>query len=397
MRNVNHFIFSRLFPGITVLLFLLTGSSHAQDGGAGRIIKTGTITVARETLPLTVTLSGQAVAEKNAAIRPLVGGVITDILYEAGRKVDKGAPLFQIEKESYIATLDVAKAALESAKAAVPSASENLKRYEKLSGTGVSKSEVDTARTQLQQAQAAVRSAEADLKTAEINLRRTTITSPIAGIAATADISVGDLVTAGQSDTLTTVMQLDPILVDLAETSSRLLDVRKRVDAGDINQGDSIHAVLILENGDEYKGEGVILSIGNKVSTSTGTLTVRVRFKNPDHLILPGMFLRAKLTLGTLDGFLIPQLAAEPQADSTIGVWTLNKDSKAKQIFLVPEGSTDTSWIIPHGLEDGTVILVDNTDNLRDGASVEPVPVEIDENGVIHDIVNNSSAGKEIK
>lgn len=376
--------YSRIF--FILFFLLLSGYSYAQKGPSEQVIKSGFITVNRQTVPLTVTLTGQAVAEKNAAIRPLVDGVITDILYLAGSKVDKGAPLFQIEKESYLATLEVARAALESAKAAVPSARENLKRYEKLSGTGVSKSEVDTARTELQQALAAVRSAEADLKTAEINLGRTTITSPIAGIAATADISVGDLVTAGQSDTLTTVMQLDPILVDLAETSSRLLDIRKKIEAGDIKQGDSIHAVLILENSEEYKGEGVILTVGNIVSTSTGTLTVRVRFKNPDHLILPGMFLRAKLTLGTLEGFLIPQLAAEPQADSTIGVWTLSKNNKAKQIFLTPEGSTDTSWIIPHGLENGTVILVDNTDNLRDGISIDPVQVNIDKNGVIHDI-----------
>lgn len=350
------------------------------------LISAGFVELNQEQIPLTVTLSGQAMAEKNASIRPLVDGMITDIFYKAGEEVGVGTPLFQIGQESYMASVEVAKADLESAKAAVPSAKETLKRYEALSGTGVAQSEVDKARTELQQAIAAVRSAEAALKTAQINLNRTTIRSPIAGRVSVSEVSIGDLVTAGQSESLTKVIKLDPITVDLAETSSRYLEVRKKLASGELNKGDSIRAELLLENGETYERNGTVESVGSSVSTSTGTLNVRVRFRNPNDLILPGVFLRARLTLGTIDGYLVPQLAAESKADGTLAVWIIDKEKRAKQVFLQPEGTHRSSWIVINGVENGTRVLVDNLDNLRTGAEIDPIDVRIDKNGIIRDL-----------
>ncbi len=326
----------------------------------------GVITIKREPVPLTVTLSGQALAEDDATIRPLVDGVITDILYRAGTTVKKGDPLFQIEQDSYIATLEAARAELESAEAAVPSAQENLSRYEQLAGTGVTQAQVDTARTDLRQAQAAVSVAKADLRSAEIQLQRTNIVSPITGMVDTAQVSIGDLVTAGQTDALATVTRLDPIFVDLSEASLQMLAIRERVDSGEITQGAKIDARLLLENGKQYATYGTVESVGRKVSSTTGTLTIRVKFDNPKQLILPGMFLRVNLTLGQMNAYRIPQLAAKAQPDGTITAWTLNSEHKAKKLSLIATGTDNNAWVVNQGLQGAVPILVDNIDNLQE-------------------------------
>lgn len=343
----------------------------------------GVITVKREPVPLTVTLSGQALAEDDATIRPLVDGVITDILYRAGSMVKKGDLLFQIEQDSYQAALEAARAALDSAEAAVPSAQENFYRYQQLAGTGVTQAQVDMARTDLRQAQAAVSVAQADLRSAEIQLQRTNIVSPITGIAETAQVSIGDLVTAGQADVLTTVTRLDPIFVDLSEASFKMLEIRKRIDSGELSQGAEIDAHLILENGEHYATRGTVESVGRKVSASTGTLTVRVKFANPEQLILPGMFVRVNLTLGQLNAYRIPQLAAKAEPDGTLTVWTLDDQRTAKKLSLIAAGTHNNAWVIEQGLQGAVSVLVDNLDNLQEGTAIKPVAVSINEKGVV--------------
>lgn len=352
----------------------------------------GVITIKREPVPLTVTLSGQALAEDDATIRPLVDGVITDILYRAGTTVKKGDPLFQIEQDSYIATLEAARAELESAEAAVPSAQENLSRYEQLAGTGVTQAQVDTARTDLRQAQAAVSVAKADLRSAEIQLQRTNIVSPITGMVDTAQVSIGDLVTAGQTDALATVTRLDPIFVDLSEASLQMLAIRERVDSGEITQGAKIDARLLLENGKQYATYGTVESVGRKVSSTTGTLTIRVKFDNPKQLILPGMFLRVNLTLGQMNAYRIPQLAAKAQPDGTITAWTLNSEHKAKKLSLIATDTDNNAWVVNQGLQGAVPILVDNIDNLQEGTSIKPVAVIINEKGVVTEEAPSESA-----
>ena len=375
----------RIITMLMGLIMTVWTASAAAPAETAAPLQAGVLVLKRHAVPLMVTLSGQSVAEANANIRPLVNGVITAILYKPGSTVKKDTPLFQIERDSYLASLELAEAALQSAEAAVPSAEEKLKRYEKLAGKGVSLSDVDTARTELRQAQAAVRSAQADLRTARINLERTTIVSPIDGIVANPGVSIGDLVTSGQSDVLTTVTELDPISVDLAETSIRLLNMRKKITSGQIQKGSKIRSTLILENGERYQSNGVVESVGSNVSTSTGTLTIRVRFANPDHIILPGVFLRAVMTLGSLEAFTVPQLAAEPQADGRIAVWVMADDGTAKKRLLAPEGNTQTAWIVTKGLEDNATLIVDNTERLAEGTPITPVPVHIDAEGVVVD------------
>lgn len=358
-------------------------AAQAAGGGQAQAVPAGVITLDKQAVPVTVRLTGQAAALESADIRPLVDGILTKVLYRAGQDVEVGTPLFQIDPRSYDAALASAGAELESARAAVPAAQANLDRYEKLAGTGVTQADLDTARVTLRQAEASVAAAEAAVDTARINLDRTTITSPIVGVAEIPAVSVGDLVTSGQSDALTTVTGLDPIYVDVSESSARVLEQRGRMARGEVTRGEELDVQLTLENGEVYTGKGKIVTMSRTVSTTTGTVTIRFEFDNPDHLILPGMFLRVQVTLGTAQAFLVPQLAATPNADGTLTVWTLDAEGKAAEHRLTAIGSTDSSWIVAEGLEDGTRLVLDNITKMKAGATVTPIEASIRDGVVI--------------
>ncbi|WP_052362595.1 efflux RND transporter periplasmic adaptor subunit [Falsirhodobacter sp. alg1] len=373
--------------GVALAAFLCVGGFAEAQGRPGGAptgpARAGFVTLTRETVPLTVPLTGQATAQSDADIRPLVNGIITSIDYEPGSEVEAGAPLFSIDDRSYRAELASAEAQLASAQAALPAAEATVERYKRLAGTGVTQADVDSANVSLLQVRAAISQAEASTEAARINLDRATIVSPIRGVAGIPDVSIGDLVTSGQSATLTTVTELDPIYVDLAQSSARMLQFRARIANGDVDEGDQLHIALSLENGEVYDGTGTVRTISSTVSTTTGTVRIRVEFANPDHVILPGMFVRASVTLGTANAFLIPQLAAGLEPDGTISVWTLDAENMARKIMLNTVGSTDKAWIVTQGLEDGARLMVDNIETMREGTKIEPVPVTISANGVI--------------
>lgn len=343
----------------------------------------GVVTLARAPVPVTATSTGQAAAVQNADIRPLVAGVVTEILYEPGRDVAQGDPLFRVDDATYAAAVLSAEADLESARAALPAAEAAAERAEALAGTGVTQADLDTARVNLLQARAQISVAEAAVKTAQIGLDRTIIRSPIAGVPGIPAVSVGDLVTEGQSDALTSVVSLDPIYVDVSESSARMLEFRRRFASGDIQPGERLGVQLVLENGDEYSGTGTVQTVSSTVSITTGTVTTRMQFDNPDRMILPGMFVTAQVTMGTSQGVLVPQLAATPQADGTISMWTVGEDGRSQQTVVTPAGSTRSEWIVTTGLEDGTQLIVDNLDNMTAGRVIEPQSVAITPEGVV--------------
>lgn len=364
----------------------LTGAQAQQAGPAGQApapVRSAVITLKRSDVPVEITLSGQATAEQSAAVRPLVDGIITGILYTPGTEVKAGTPLFSIDAQSYEASLEAAKASLQSAQAAVPSATSAVARYQKLVGTGATQEQLDSAKMTLAQAEAAVAQAEAALRTAQINLDRTTIRSPVTGVPDVAAVSLGDLVTSGQSTALTTVVSLDPINVDMSEASSRMLDLRTRIANGTVKSGDKLAVSLILENGKAFAGTGTLSSISASVSTSTGTVRVRFRFDNPDRVILPGMFLRANITAGTTNAFLVPQMAAKVQADGTVAVWLVGADSKAEQRKVTPSGSTASAWVVTDGLEEGDQLMVDNIATMSAGTTITPLAATISPNGIV--------------
>ncbi|KRW98039.1 efflux RND transporter periplasmic adaptor subunit [Paracoccus sp. MKU1] len=371
------------------LAILLATQAFAQQGpgraGSQGPTEVGVVATAEEDVPYTVTLPGRAIAYQQTGIRPQVGGEILEIPYDPGKPVKAGDVLFRLDPETLAAALAAAEAAVAGAEASLTQAQNTVTRYRRLEGSGVSAVERANAEVALKQAEADLKSAEAARDAARLALQRTEIKSPLDGMADVAAVSVGDLVTASQSESLTTITQLDPIYVDVSESSARMLRNRARITAGQLVVNGGVKTQLILETGEEYQGEGRIVSPGIAVSPTTGTVPIRLQFDNPDRMILPGQFLRVKLTLGTTRAVLVPQRATSRASDGTLTAFVA-RDGKAQQVTLSEQGSYRNSWIVTQGISPGEQLIVDGLENLRAGAEVTTVPVTIDAQGVVREI-----------
>ncbi|WP_246098778.1 efflux RND transporter periplasmic adaptor subunit [Paracoccus laeviglucosivorans] len=363
---------------------LSLGGAQAQQQPAQGPKQVGVVTLNMQAVPQVVTLPGRAVARDEVSIRPRVDGFVAEVLYEPGRPITTGTQMFRIDATTYEAAVDEARANLASAKAAVPQAEGAYERSRRLLGTGSTQATLEEAQATMEQARAAEKAAEAALKTAETQLAWTTITSPLDGLPSVAEVSVGDLVTAGQSDALATVTQLDPIDVDMYEPSARLQRIRDRIESGQLKMTDKLAARLTLENGVSYAATGQLVAPGYTVSTSTGAIDFRFRFENPERRILPGMFVRGEIEIGSIQAILVPQMAATRGRDGTLSAW-IAKDGKAESRKLTEDGIHTSNWIITGGIENGEQLIVNGTTGLADGAEIAPVPVQIDENGVVRD------------
>lgn len=381
--------------GIGLAIAMLLATPALPQAGAGRLPpgpkSVGVIEIEQESVPYTVVLPGRAVAFEQADIRPRVEGMVVEIPYAPGRPLAVGDVLFRLERDSYAAEATAAEAAVSQAESALQAAQVTLQRYQRLEGAGVTQETVDSARVAELQAEATLKSAQAALQTAQLNLDRTDIRSPIDGIADVPAVSVGALVTAAQTDALTTVTRLDPIYVDVAESSARMLRVRERIAEGSLKPGERVQMTLTLENGKVYDATGEVISPGVLVSQTTGTLNIRVKFPNPNRDIMPGQFLRMEATLGTTSGILVPQRAT---SRSSTGVLTafVARDGKAVQVTLTDAGSHGDAWIVTDGLDPGDLLIVDGLKNLRNGDEVETVPVTIGDDGLTHPVAAPAEA-----
>ncbi len=368
-------------------VFALAGAgamANAQPAPSGPI-EVGVVEVNLQEVPRVVTSPGHAVAFQEVEVRPRVGGVIQEILYTPDQLLEVGDPLFRIDDSSYVAAEASARASLATAEAQLPVMQAAYDRAEQLSGRGYTEAEVDAARASLAEAKATLDAAKAALEYAQTELSWTTIESPIAGRADVATVSVGDLVTAGQTDALTTIVRSDPIYVDMKEASARILSVRMGIAEGSLKQNDRLQATLTLENGEVYRGSGQLVTLGNNVSTTTGTVTVRFQFDNPHHVIIPGMFVRGEVVTGTMQAYLVPQRAATRGNSGNLTAYIVGEDGTAQQVTLEDEGSYQNAWIVREGLSDGDQLIVDGLSALRPGQAVIPVAATIDEDGISRD------------
>ena len=264
-------------------------------------------------------------------------------------------------------------------------------RYDRLQGTGVSRAELETAQVALANARASLSAAEAERDMAQLAVDRSDIHSPIDGVANLATVSVGDLVTASQSDALTTVTQLDPIYVDVSESRARFLRHNARRSEGTLDRPEGIEAQLILETGQVYEGAGEMVTPGTTVSATTGTVPFRLQFPNPDRLILPGQFVRVRLTIGTVDGVLVPQRATRRSASGALTAF-LVRDGRTVEVTLTEVGTHENAWIVTEGVAAGDALVLDGLTNLRAGVEVTTVPVVIDAEGVVRDAAAEGGA-----
>lgn len=366
----------------SAILSITPALAQAPEGMPPKQV--GVMEVATQDVPRVVTLPGRAVAVNETAIRPRVGGLVTEILYKPGTQLEAGAPMFRIEDTTYRANLASAEAQVASARAQVTQAQSAFNRTQQLLGSGTTQAQVEEAQATLDQATAALESAEAARTLAQSELDWTLVTSPIAGIASVSAASIGDLVSAGQADAMATVTQLDPIEVDMYEPSSRFLSVLDDINDGRLRLNDELAATLTLENGREYQAVGQLVAPGVTVSTSTGSIDTRFRFDNPENLLLPGMFLRGQVDLGVTSAILVTQSAAVRDKVGNLSAWVV-EDGKVTQRQLTEDGSYRQQWIVTDGLEDGDMLVVDGAAGLVEGMEVVSVPVTVDDTGVVRD------------
>ncbi|WP_246849492.1 efflux RND transporter periplasmic adaptor subunit [Rubellimicrobium arenae] len=375
--------------GLGPMAALAQSAGGPPGGGPGGApsgpTQVGVIELATEEIPYTLTLPGRAVAYEEAAIRPRVAGAIEEVAYQPGQPVAAGDLLFRIEDDTYAADVAAAEANVAGAQASVATAQATVERYRTLQGSAVTRADLETAEAALSQSQATLASAEAALQSARLDLQRTEIRSPIDGIPSVSEVSLGEIVTANQAEALATVTRLDPIYVDLTESSARMMRIRERIDAGTLAAGDTLGLKLVLETGETYGNEGTLVTPGTTVSETTGTVDFRVRFPNPDRRILPGQFLRVEVTLGTSAGIIVPQRATSRAPDGSLTAFVA-QEGLARQVTLTTTGTHDNGWIVTEGVQPGEMLIVDGLNNLRDGAEVETVPVEIDDQGVVRDL-----------
>lgn len=337
------------------------------------------ITVKPRPIADIIELPGRVQAVRIAEIRARVTGIIQKRLYEEGTEVEVGAPLFQIDPREMRAELKAAQATLERAKATAQNAEQDVRRYKGLvAKQAISQQEYDTALATLRTAKADVAQAEASVQSAELNLEYTTVESPISGRAGRAQITEGALVNAAEGTLLTTVEQFDPVYVNFSQSSSNLLEIRARIASGELElpEGGRVQVRLILENGGEYPHPGYVNFYAMSIDETTGTVAVRAEFPNPDKLLLPGQFVRARVNAGTRpNGVLIPQRAVVVN-DQGARVLLVGDDDKVVSREIELGGLQGSGWIIREGLNEGDVVIVEGGASVRSGAPVRTIPYE---------------------
>ena len=322
----------------------------------------------------TTALAGRIASFQVAEVRPQVGGILQQRLFTEGADVKAGQALYQIDPATYEAALDSAQAALMKAEANVTPARLKAERFrELLAIKAVSKQEYDDAQAAFKQAEADVAVNRAAVKTARINLEYTKVRSPISGRIGKSAFTPGALVTANQAQALTSVRQLDPVYVDITQSSQDLLRLRAQFTNGELRSAAEEAPVrLKLENGAMYPHEGRLQFTDVSVDESTGMVSLRALFPNPEHILLPGMYVRAVIAEGVDENaLLVPQRALRRDPKGQASVLLVDGGGKV-DVRLVDVGRTvGDSWQVLSGLKPGDRVIVEGGQNVRPGMSVK--------------------------
>lgn len=328
------------------------------------------VTVERE-------LSGRITPYVVAEVRPQVGGIVERRLFTEGGNVEAGEPLYQIDDATYRANVDNAKAHRERAKAALQLARLDADRTRQLSQVdAVSRQEAERADAGLRQAEAELQAAEAAVAAAEVTFGYSRITAPIAGRIGRSSVTQGALVTANQPQALATIQQLDPIYVDLSQSSRELLALRRELDAGRAASGRQLPVTLLLEDGSVYAHKGEFAFSEVTVNPGTGTFGLRVTVPNPNHLLLPGMYVRAVVAIGVReDGLLVPQRAVQRDTRGNTYVMQVDAENRVRQKAVEVSRTIGDQWLVESGLASGDRVVIGGLQKIRPDMVVRIAPV----------------------
>lgn len=361
-----------------VAMLLLSGcdNTHTQSNNSSPSeTEVGVVTLKSQPVSVVSELTGRTSAALSAEVRPQVGGIIQKRLFKEGDLVKAGQPLYQIDAASYQAAWNEARAALQQAQALVKADCQKAQRYARLvKENGVSQQDADDAQSTCAQDKASVEAKKAALETARINLDWTTVTAPISGRIGISSVTPGALVTASQGTALTTIRGLDTMYVDLTRSSVDLLRLRKQSLA---TNSDTMSVSLILEDGTTYSEKGRLELTEVAVDESTGSVTLRAIFPNPQQQLLPGMFVRARVDEGVMENaILAPQQGVTRDAKGNANALVVNKDNKVEQRTLETGETYGDKWLVLNGLHNGDRLIVEGSAKVTSGQTVKAVEVQ---------------------
>ncbi len=367
--------FLRTFPHLLLLSVAACGGKPPEQPPMGPT-QVGYVVVREQPVTLTTELPGRTAAYETSEVRPQVNGLIQARLFEEGDQVRAGQPLYRIDSAPYAAQVASARASLARARASIASSAALVRRYgELVKINAIARQDYENAVTTAQQAQADVAAQQATLRTAEIDLRRTTITAPISGRIGRSVATTGALVSSAQTTALATIQRLDPIFVDVAQSSTDLLRLRQQVMAGQLARGGDARVRLKLEDGSVFPVEGTLKFADVTVDSSTGTQTIRAIFANRDKLLLPGMYVRAELVEGVQSrAMLVPQRAVSRDERGNATVMVVGRGDKVEPRTLKTSRTLGDSWLVTGGVKPGDRVIVEGGMMLRPGMPVKAQP-----------------------
>ncbi len=371
--RIGLFIFSAIVGAVA-----LTGCEHVAEqapNSAPQVTPVGVVTLKSQALTLKKVLPGRISAFQIAEIRPQVSGIVESRLFTEGKQVEQGQALYQINPAIFKAQLAASEASVARAQASIASSKAKATRFsELLKIKAVSQQDFDEADAAYKQAKAELLTAKAQLQTAQINLDYSHVSSPISGQISKSSVTVGALVSTNQAMALATVTQLDPIYVDLTQSSNELTRVKKALASGllTVDPVTQMDVELIMEDGSIYPHKGTLQFSEVTVDSSTGSVTLRAKFPNPDKFLLPGMYARASIVEGVKsDAILVPQRGVSRNSKGEPTALVVSKNTRVESRVLKIDRSVGANWLVTEGVMAGDRLIVEGLQKIHPGAAVK--------------------------
>jgi len=355
-------------------LLAAAGTAAAQPGPAGdQPVPVTVVTLEASDVTLTSMLPGRVVASGVAEVRPQVDGIITARLFDEGADVAVGDPLYEIDPATYRAAVAAAEAAVAQAEARLRAAEREAARVRRLIERNVaSEQNLDEAIADRDAAAAALEVAKADLMTTEIDLARTTIKAPLSGVIGRSLTTQGALVTDGQAEPLAVIRTLDPVLVDVTQSAAEIIAWRRGLMADRLAEA-SPEVALTLADGSVYEETGLVTAAEPYVHETTGVVTLRLEFPNPEHLLLPGMYVQVEMPQGVARGVVLaPQEGVSRDRRGRPTALVVGEDNVVEERVLEIVEARDHDWIVSDGLAPGDRLIVEGVQKVRPGAKAAP-------------------------
>jgi membrane fusion protein, multidrug efflux system len=381
MKNNNRAGWLIAAASVLAVGLILGGCGKKTTGPPNITPEVAVVTIQSKQVVITTELAGRTSANLVAEVRPQVSGIIQERLFTEGADVKAGQTLFKIDPATYWSALDNAKAALARSEANLSAIQLKADRLrELLAEKAVSQQDYDDAAAALKQIQADIQFGKANVDMARINLRYTSITAPISGRIGRSNVTEGTLVTAQQPTVLATIQRLDPMYVDVPQSTAEVLRLRRGLKEGRLDQnGENQKKVkLVMEDGTAYPLEGTLQFRDVTVDPTTGSVILRIVFPNPNGILLPGMFVRAIVQEGVNNqAILIPQQAVSRDPRGNPLTLIVDAQSNVQIRMLTLDRAIGDQWLVSSGLAQGDRVIIEGMQKVKPGASVKAVPFEI--------------------